>query len=48
MNPRHKKVLELRASGKTFREIAVEIGGVTRGRAFQIYTIAKSKQESIK
>lgn len=45
MNERHKKVLEWKKEGKTFKEIGVLIGA-TRGRASQIYQIAKAKQEA--
>ncbi len=48
MNERHKKVLDWKDKDKkTFREIGILIGA-TRGRAFQIYKIAKNKQESVK
>lgn len=47
MNERHKKILEWRKEGKTFKEIG-ELMGVTRGRVSQMYQYAKNKQESIK
>ena len=48
MNERHKKVLDWKDKDKkTFREIG-ELMGITRGRAFQIYKIAKNEQESVK
>jgi transcriptional regulator len=42
MNERHKQVLELREQGVTFRAIGKLIG-VSYGRAYQIYKIAKEK-----
>jgi len=42
-NPRYKIALSLRTQGLTFREIG-EILGVTRGRAWQIVNIGRSRK----
>ncbi len=46
MNERHKQVLELREQGKTFRAIG-KLMGVTHGRVWQIYKIAKRAKNKI-